>query len=36
MEDPALLDKLRALVEGKGLELFEMSAAAHQGTQELI
>ena len=36
MEDPALLDKLRAHVEGKGLELFEMSAAAHQGTQELI
>ena len=36
MEVPALLDKLRAHVEGKGLELFEMSAAAHQGTQELI
>ena len=36
MEDPALLDKLRAHVEGLGLELFELSAAAHQGTRELV
>ena len=30
MADPALLDKFRAHVEGLGLELFEISAAAHQ------
>ena len=36
MDDPALLDKLRAHVEGLGLELMEISAAAHQGTQELV
>ena len=36
MEDPALLDALRAHVEGLGLELFELSAAAHQGTRELV
>ena len=36
MEDPALLDKLRAHVEGLGLELFPISAAAHQGTRELM
>ncbi len=36
MEDPALLDKLRAHVEGLGLELMEISAAAHQGTRELV
>ena len=36
MEDPALLDKLRAHVEGLGLEPFELSAAAHQGTRELM
>jgi len=36
MEDSALLDKLRAHVEAKGLELFEISAAAHQGTRELV
>ena len=36
MEDPALLDKLRAHVEGQGMELFEISAAAHQGTRELV
>jgi GTP-binding protein len=36
MEDPSLLDKLRAHVEAKGLELFELSAAAHQGTRELM
>ena len=36
MSDPALLDKLRAHVEGQGLELFVISAAAHQGTRELV
>ena len=36
MEDSALLDKLRAHVEGLGLELVEISAAAHQGTRELV
>ena len=34
MTDPALLDALRAHVEGLGLELVEISAAAHQGTRE--
>ena len=36
MSDPALLDKLRTHVEGLGLELYTISAAAHQGTRELI
>ena len=36
MTDPALLDALRAHVEGLGLELVEISAAAHQGTRELV
>ena len=36
MEDPALLDKLRSHVEAQGLELFVISAAAHQGTRELV
>jgi len=36
MADPALLDKLRAHVEALGLELFKISAAAHQGTRELV
>ena len=36
MSDPALLDKLRAHVEAKGMELFEISAAAHQGVRELV
>ncbi|WP_251318302.1 GTPase ObgE [Flintibacter muris] len=35
MQDPTLLDKLRAHVQGLGLELLEISAAAHQGTREL-
>ncbi len=34
--DPALLDKLRSHVEGLGLELYTISAAAHQGTRELV
>lgn len=36
MTDPALLDALRAHVEGLGLELVTISAAAHQGTRELV
>ena len=36
MEDSALLDRLRVHVEGLGLELVEISAAAHQGTRELV
>ena len=36
MEDSTLLDKLRAHVEAQGLELFVISAAAHQGVRELV
>ena len=36
MEDPSLLEKLRARVEAEGMELFEISAAAHMGTRELV
>lgn len=36
LDDPALLDRLRAHVENLGLEFFELSAAAHQGTRELV
>ena len=36
MTAPSLLEKLRAHVEGKGYELFEISAAAHQGVRELV
>ena len=36
MDGPELLDKLRAHVEGLGLELFEISAAAHRGIRELV
>ena len=36
MEDPELLEKLRAHVEARGCELFEMSAATHLGTKELM
>ncbi len=36
MEDPDLLERLRAHVEAKGCRLFEMSAATHQGTRELM
>ena len=36
MQDPELLQRLRAHVEGQGLELFTISAAAHQGVQELV
>ena len=36
MEDPELLEKLRAHVEARGCTLFEMSAATHMGTKELM
>ena len=36
MEDESLLTALREHVESKGMELFELSAAAHQGTRELV
>ena len=36
MEDPENLERLRAHVEGKGYTLLEISAAAHQGTRELV
>ena len=36
LEDTTMLDKLRAHVEAQGMEFFEMSAAAHQGTRELM
>ena len=35
LEDPALLEALRAHVEGLGYPLVEISAAAHRGTREL-
>ena len=34
--DPKLLEDFREYIEDKGLELFEISAAAHMGTKELI
>ena len=36
LEDPELLEKFRAHVEAKGCTLYEMSAATHQGTRELM
>ena len=36
MEDPENLERLRAHVEGKGYSLLEISAAAHQGTRQLV
>ena len=36
LEDPAPLEALRAHVEGLGYPLFEISAAAHRGTRELV
>ena len=36
MEDPELLDRLRTHVAERGCPLYEMSAATHQGTQELM
>ena len=36
MEDPSLLQALRDHVEDRGCPLYEISAAAHQGTRELM
>lgn len=36
LEDRTLLDKLKAHVEGQGLQFFELSAAAHIGVRELM
>ena len=36
MEDSERLERLRAHVEAKGCALFELSAATHQGTRELM
>ena len=36
LEDPELLEKFRAHVEGLGYTRFEISAAAHLGTRELV
>ena len=36
MEDPALLERLKAHVEAQGYSLYEISAAAHQGVRELV
>ena len=36
MADPELLGRLRAHVEAKGCPLYEISAATHQGTRELM
>ena len=36
MEDPENLERLRAHVEAKGYTLFEISAAAHQGTRQVV
>ncbi len=36
LTDPSLLERFRAHVEQKGLEVFEISAAAHRGVSELM
>ena len=36
LTDPKLLEDFRAYIKDKGLELFEISAAAHIGTKELV
>ena len=36
MEDPENLERLRAHVEAKGYPLFEISAASHQGTRQVV
>jgi len=36
MENPENLERLRQHVEAKGYTLFELSAAAHQGTRQLV
>lgn len=35
-EDPALMEKLKAHVEEKGMAFFELSAATHRGVDELM
>ena len=36
MEDPENLERLRTHVEAKGYPLFEISAASHQGTRQVV
>jgi GTP-binding protein len=36
LEDPANLERLRAYTDSQGLPLYEMSAAIHKGTKELM
>ena len=36
LDDPDKLERLRKHVEARGMEFFELSAAAHQGTRELV
>ena len=36
MQDETLLEKLRTYVQEQGMEFFEISAAAHQGTREVV
>ena len=36
MEDPENLERLRSHVEAKGYPLFEISAASHQGTRQVV
>ena len=36
LEDPALLERLRSHVAARGCALYEISAATHQGTRELM
>ncbi len=36
IQDESLLEEFRKFIEEKGLKLFEISAAAHKGTKELI
>ena len=36
LDDPDKLERLRKHVQARGMEFFELSAAAHQGTRELV
>ena len=36
IQDETLLEEFRSYIKGKGIKLFEISAAAHKGTKELI
>ena len=36
VEDPELLERFRSYIKEKGYELFEISAATHQGVRELV